>query len=92
MGAHLWASYRLGADVSALPPKACLEAPELCPQQRYTHAEWLKSLEKIDRDTHQDKTLYLIADNYAMHKHPTVQEWLAKHPRCVIHFTPTPAS
>jgi transposase len=61
-------------------------------QQRHTHAEWLKFLKKIDRETPKDKTLHLIADNYATHKHPTVQEWLVKHPRFVMHFTPTSAS
>jgi len=49
-------------------------------QQRHTHAEWLKFLRKIDRETPKGKTLHLIADNYAIHKHPAVQEWLAKHP------------
>ncbi|RZL96725.1 MAG: IS630 family transposase, partial [Variovorax sp.] len=39
-----------------------------------------------------DKTLHLIADNYATHKHPGVQAWLAKHPRLNMHFTPTSAS
>lgn len=61
-------------------------------QQRHTHAEWLKFLKKIDRETPKDKTLHLIADNYATHKHPVVQEWLVKHPRFVMHFTPTSAS
>lgn len=61
-------------------------------QQRHTHAEWLKFLKKIDRETPKDKTLHLIADNYATHKHPVVQEWLGKHPRFVMHFTPTSAS
>ena len=61
-------------------------------QQRHTHAEWLKFLKKIDRETPKDKTLHLIADNYATHKHPTVQAWLDRHPRCVMHFTPTSAS
>jgi transposase len=61
-------------------------------QQRHTHAEWLKLLKKIDRETPKDKTLHLIADNYATHKHPAVQEWLAKHPRFNMHFTPTSAS
>ena len=61
-------------------------------QQRHTHAEWLKFLKKIDRETPKDKTLHLIADNYATHKHSTVQEWLAKHPRFNMHFTPTSAS
>ena len=33
-------------------------------QQRHTHAEWLKFLRQIDRETPKDKTLHLIADNY----------------------------
>ncbi len=61
-------------------------------QQRHTHAEWLKFLRKIDRETPKDRALHLIADNYATHKHPAVQEWLAKHPRFNMHFTPTSAS
>jgi transposase len=61
-------------------------------QQRHTHAEWLKFLRQIDRQTPSDKTLHLIADNYATHKHPAVQRWLAKHPRFNMHFTPTSAS
>jgi transposase len=61
-------------------------------QQRHTHAEWLKFLRQIDRETPKDQTLHLIADNYATHKHPAVQKWLAKHPRFNMHFTPTSAS
>ena len=61
-------------------------------QQRHTHAEWLKFLRQIDRQTPKGKTLHLIADNYATHKHPAVQKWLAKHPRFNMHFTPTSAS
>ena len=61
-------------------------------QQNHTHVEWLKFLRKIDRETPKDKILHLIADNYATHKHPVVQEWLTKHPRFNMHFTPTSAS
>jgi len=61
-------------------------------QQRHRHVEWLKFLKQIDRETPKDKALHLIADNYATHKHPVVQAWLAKHPRFVMHFTPTSAS
>ena len=61
-------------------------------QQHHTHVEWLKFLRQINRETPKDKTLHLIADNYATHKHPAVQEWLAKHPRFNMHFTPTSAS
>ena len=61
-------------------------------QQRHMHVEWLKFLRQIDRQTPKGKTLHLIADNYATHKHPTVQAWLDKHPRFHMNFTPTSAS
>jgi len=61
-------------------------------QQRHTHVEWLKFLRQIDRETPREKTLRLICDNYATHKHPNVQKWLEKHPRFEMHFTPTSAS
>jgi transposase len=61
-------------------------------QPRHTHAEWLKFLRQIDRNTPKMKTLHLIADNYATHKHLAVEAWLAKHPRFHMHFTPTSAS
>jgi len=49
-------------------------------------------LPQIDRQAPKGKALHLIADNYATHKHPTVQAWLDKHPRLHMHFTPTSAS
>ena len=61
-------------------------------QSRHRHTEWLKFLRQIDRETPQGKTLHLIADNYATHKHSEVQKWLKKHPRFIMHFTPTSAS
>ena len=61
-------------------------------QPRHTHLEWLKFLKQIERQTPKDKTLHLICDNYATHKHATVQAWLDKHPRFNMHFTPTSAS
>ncbi len=61
-------------------------------QPRHTHTQWLKFLRQIDRETPKGKTLHLIADNYATHKHPKVLAWLKKHPRFHMHFTPTSAS
>src|ERR1039458_7398477 len=46
---------------------------------RHRHQEWLKFLRVIDYVTPPDKELHLIADNYATHKHPKVQKWLARH-------------
>ncbi|QQN75546.1 IS630 family transposase [Croceicoccus sp. YJ47] len=61
-------------------------------QDRHRHEEWLKFLRLIDRKTPKHLQLHLIVDNYATHKHPDVQRWLTKHPRFVMHFTPTSAS
>ena len=52
----------------------------------------MRFLRTIDRETPKGKTLHLICDNYATHKHPSVQQWLDKHPRFNMHFTPTSAS
>jgi transposase len=60
--------------------------------QLHRHQEWLRFLKMIDRKTPKNKELHLIVDNYATHKHPEVQGWLAKHPRFHMHFTPTSAS
>jgi transposase len=59
---------------------------------RHRHQEWLKFLRVIDDVTPPDKELHLIADNYATHKHPKVQKWLARHPRFHLYFTPTSSS
>ena len=59
---------------------------------RHRHQEWLKFLRVIDDVTPSDKELHLIADNYATHKHPKVQKWLARHPRFHVYFTPTSSS
>ena len=61
-------------------------------EPRHRHTEWLDFLRQIDRETPKDKLLHLICDNYATHKHPKVKEWLEKHPRFTVHFTPTSAS
>ena len=52
----------------------------------------MKLLRQIDRETPKNKMLHLIVDNCATHKHPVVQERLAKQPRFNMHFTPTLAS
>lgn len=36
--------------------------------------------------------IHAIVDNYATHKQPKIQKWLAKHPRWTFHFAPTSAS
>ena len=60
--------------------------------RRHRHIEWLKFLRLIDRSVDAGKDVHIIADNYATHKHPAVQRWLARHPRFHSHFTPTGSS
>ena len=59
---------------------------------RHRHQEWLRFLRRIQRETPKRLELHIICDNYRTHKHPEVQKWLAKHPRCHIHFIPTGSS
>ena len=41
---------------------------------------------------YKDHELHLIVDNLSARKHRNVKEWLRKHPRVVLHFTPTHSS
>ena len=59
---------------------------------RHTHREWLGFLKKLNAEIPGELTMHLIIDNYATHKHPKVRAWLEKHPRFVMHFTPTSSS
>lgn len=61
-------------------------------EKRHTHVEWLRFLKQIDRTTSSDLDIHLIVDNYATHKHKKVRQWLDKHPRFHVHFTPTSSS
>jgi transposase len=60
--------------------------------KRHRHQEFIRFLNAIDAKVPKKKTVHVIVDNYAAHKHPKVIEWIAKHPRFVFHFTPTSAS
>ena len=59
---------------------------------RHRHQEFLRFLRRLDQEFPADKTLHLILDNYGTHGHPRVRQWLAKHPRFVLHFIPTSSS
>lgn len=67
------------------------EVISMC-DDRHRHQEWLKFLRGIDSVVPDDKQIHMIVDNYATHKHPKVQRWLAGHPRFHMHFTPTGCS
>ena len=60
--------------------------------KRHRHQEFIRFLDEVDAQVPKRKAIHAIVDNYATHKHPKVQKWLAKHPRWTFHFTPTSAS
>jgi transposase len=59
---------------------------------RHRHDEFLRFLRKLDRQTDKALDVHVIVDNYATHKHANVKDWLERHPRFNLHFTPTSAS
>ncbi len=60
--------------------------------RRHRATEFKKFLTKLDNDIPAELDVHLICDNYATHKSPTIANWLARHPRFHLHFTPTYSS
>src|SRR6516165_2414003 len=49
--------------------------------QRHTHQEFIRFLNTVERAVPAGKVIHAILANYATHKHPKVEAWLARHPR-----------
>lgn len=52
--------------------------------------EFLEFMDQVVAELPADKEIYVILDNYCIHKRNDA--WLAKHPNVFFHFTPTSAS
>ena len=59
--------------------------------QRHGKAEFLDFLKRVAR-AYPRRELHIVLDNYHTHKHDEINQWLAKHPRITLHFTPTSGS
>jgi len=59
---------------------------------KHRHQEFLRFLRQLDREFPKETPLHLIVDNYGTHNQPKVKAWLEKHPRFMLHFTPTSSS
>ncbi len=57
--------------------------------QRHRAIEFLGFLKTIDQNVPEHLTVHLVLDNASSHKTPKVDAWLKRHPRLVLHFTPT---
>jgi transposase len=60
--------------------------------RRHRHQEFLRFLKLIDAAVPAGLDLHLVLDNYATHKTPAIHQWLLKHPRFCLHFTPASSS
>jgi transposase len=60
--------------------------------QRHRHQEFIRFLNAVEARVPAGKVIHAILDNYAVHKHSKVRDWLARHPRWTFHFTPTSSS
>ena len=60
--------------------------------RRHRSTEFRRFLDRVDATVPPDLDVHLILDNYATHKTPAIQRWLARRPRYHLHFTPTSSS
>jgi transposase len=58
---------------------------------RHGKAEFLDFLKHVAR-AYPSRELHIVLDNYHTHKHAEINQWLDKHPRISLHFTPTSGS
>src|SRR3546814_10717085 len=60
--------------------------------KRHRATEFLDFLKRIDAAIPKGPDVHLVMDNYATHKTPKINAWLARRPPWHAHFTPTSAS
>jgi transposase len=58
---------------------------------RHRHQEFLRFIKQVAK-AYPRRHLHIVLDNYGTHTHPVVRDWLERHPRIHLHFTPTGAS
>lgn len=59
---------------------------------RHRSVEFRKFLTTIDKTVPEDLAVHVVLDNYGTHKSPMIKNWLRRHPRFTMHFTPTSGS
>src|SRR3954470_572278 len=59
---------------------------------RHRAIEFKKFLQAIDREVPAHLDVHLVLDNSSTHKTAKIKRWLARHPRFILHFTPTSSS
>ena len=60
--------------------------------RKHRAVEYRKFLIAIDKAVPAELDVHVVCDNLATHKTALVHDWLARHPRFHVHFTPTGSS
>lgn len=60
--------------------------------RRHRAVEFRRFLDTVEAATPAELDVHSILDNYGTHKTPLIRRWLARHPRYLLHFTPTGSS
>ncbi len=60
--------------------------------RRHRASEFRRFLDQVDQSLPEELAVHLILDNYSTHKTAVVRNWLQRHPRYQLHFTPTHSS
>jgi transposase len=60
--------------------------------RRHRATEFKKFLVRIDKAVPAGLDVHLVCDNLSTRKTPAIQDWLGRHPRFHLHFTPTGSS
>ena len=60
--------------------------------RRHRAVEFRNFLERINAEVPGELDIHLVLDNLSTHKAPLVRDWLLRHPRYHLHFTPTYSS
>lgn len=60
--------------------------------RRHRSTEFKSFLERIEKEVPAELDVHLILDNYGTHKTPLIKDWLVRHPRFHVHYTPTYSS
>ena len=60
--------------------------------RKHRASEYLKFLRAIDKAVPAELDVHVVCDNLSTRKTPAVNEWIARHPRFHVHFTPTGSS
>jgi transposase len=60
--------------------------------RRHRASEFKRFLDHVAQGVPESLEVHLILDNYSTHKTALVRQWLQRHPRYHLHFTPTHSS